>query len=148
MTDAHGVTHGATLTVRDKTGVAEVSVDGTLAAQEILLSIRYDAAFNPRLEGLYKVRVGEDAYAVTQMEATSARHAFASFDEPRFKTPFDLTLTVLRDEVAVLYASQVAEAANRTPFFQWLQSNHDTLARAAVRPLNALRSQLRRVFLY
>ncbi len=109
VTDAHGVTHGATLTVRDKTGVAEVAFDGLLAAQDIELSIRYDAAFNPRLEGLYKVRVGEDAYAVTQMEAISARYAFPSFDEPRFKTPFDLTLTVPRDEVAVANTQSVGE---------------------------------------
>jgi len=35
------------------------------------------------------------------MEAISARYAFPGFDEPRFKTPFDITLTVPKDEAVV-----------------------------------------------
>jgi alanyl aminopeptidase len=99
--DAHGAAHKAAIAVRDSTGVAEVSFDRTLAAQDIELAIDYSAPFNAKLQGLYKVKVGDDAYAVTQMEATSARYAFPSFDEPRFKTPFSVTLTVPKDQVAI-----------------------------------------------
>ncbi|VCX11396.1 hypothetical protein BANRA_00002 [Acinetobacter baumannii] len=31
---------------------------------------------------------------MTQMEAISARQSFPSFDEPRFKTPFNIRLTI------------------------------------------------------
>jgi alanyl aminopeptidase len=109
LTDALGKTHKAQLAVRDPSGIAEVSFDGTLPAQEIELAIDYSAAFNAKLQGLYKVKVGNDAYAVTQMEATSARYAFPSFDEPRFKTPFDVTLTVPKDEVAIANTQPVKE---------------------------------------
>ena len=81
----------------------------TLPAQEIEVAIDYSAAFNAKLQGLYKVKVGDDAYAVTQMEPTSARYAFPSFDEPRFKTPFRVTLTVPKNEVAIANTQQIKE---------------------------------------
>jgi alanyl aminopeptidase len=109
LTDALGKAHKAKLEVRDPSGIAEVSFDGTLPAQEIELAIDYTAAFNSKLQGLYKVKVGDDAYAVTQMEATSARYAFPSFDEPRFKTPFNITLTVPKGEVAIANTRPVKE---------------------------------------
>jgi len=109
VTDARGKVHKAQLAVRDPSGVAEVSFGGTLPAQEIELAVDYSAAFNGKLQGLYKVKVGDDAYAVTQMEATSARYAFPSFDEPRFKTPFRVSLTVPKDEVAIANTRQIKE---------------------------------------
>jgi alanyl aminopeptidase len=128
VTDAAGKRHTATLAVRDPSGVAEVSFGGTLPAQQIELVIDYSAAFNAKLQGLYKVRVGEDAYAMTQMEPTSARYAFPSFDEPRFKTPFRVTLTVPKDAVAVANTRKIQErpAADR----QW-----KTLTFAPTKPL-------------
>jgi cytosol alanyl aminopeptidase len=100
LTDAAGKVHKATYAQHEE-GVARITFDGTLPAQDVELAFDYDAPFNTKLEGLYKVKVGDDTYAVTQMEAISARNAFPGFDEPRFKTPFDITLTVPKDEVAV-----------------------------------------------
>jgi alanyl aminopeptidase len=128
VTDAQGKVRKAQLTVRDPSGVAEVSFGDTLPAQEIELAIDYSAAFNAKLQGLYKVKVGDDAYAVTQMEATSARYAFPSFDEPRFKTPFGVTLTVPKDEVAVANTRQTAERPSADG--KW-----KTLTFAATKPL-------------
>ena len=100
LVDASGKTHKA-IYAAQKEGVAKISFDGTLPAQTIELVFDYSAAFNARLEGLYKVKVGDDSYAMTQMESISARNAFPGFDEPRFKTPFDVTLTVPKDDVVV-----------------------------------------------
>jgi alanyl aminopeptidase len=82
-------------------GVLEVRFGSTLPAGDIDLAFEYSAPFNGQLEGAYKVKVGDDAYVVTQMEPISARFAFPGFDEPRFKTPFDVALTVPADDVAV-----------------------------------------------
>ncbi len=65
-----------------------------IPAGEAQLVIDYQAPFNDALEGLYKVRSGAEDYAFTQFEASSARLAFPGFDEPAFKVPFDVSLTV------------------------------------------------------
>jgi alanyl aminopeptidase len=110
VTDSAGKTAKARFAIRDPSGVAEVSFAATLPAQEIELAIDYSAPFSPQqFQGLYKAKVGDDVYAITQMEAVSARYAFPGFDEPRFKTPFDVTLTVPRDETAIANTRQVRE---------------------------------------
>jgi len=101
LIDAAGARHEADVTLRDPSGVVEVAFGATLPAQEADLVIEYGAAYNRKLQGLYKVDVGSDAYVVTQMESISARYAFPCFDEPRFKTPFDVTVTVPKADVAV-----------------------------------------------
>ncbi|MGN6328711.1 MAG: M1 family metallopeptidase, partial [Rhodanobacter sp.] len=44
-------------------------------------------------------------------EPISARYAFPGFDEPDFKTPFDISLTIPNDEKAVANTKQVKEVA-------------------------------------
>lgn len=105
----------------DDEGVAVLRLRGVLPAGEATIRIEYDAPFNRALRGLYRVDEGGHSYAFTQFEATSARLAFPSFDEPAFKTPFDVTLTVRRDHVAVFNTpaaeeTQVAEDLKRVRF--------------------------------
>jgi aminopeptidase N len=105
----NGATVDAKALAHAEVGVLEVQFGKTLAGGDIELAFAYTAPFNGKLEGLYKVKVGDDAYAVTQMEPISARRAFPGFDEPRFKVPFDIELTVPTDEVAVANTRQTAE---------------------------------------
>jgi alanyl aminopeptidase len=91
------------------TGVVAIRVDDPLEPGRAVLRIRYRADFSEDLEGLYRVEAGDAAYAVTQFEAISARRAFPSFDEPTFKTPFDVTLTVPSAHVAVANTLVVSE---------------------------------------
>ncbi|MGE3636700.1 MAG: M1 family metallopeptidase, partial [Sandaracinaceae bacterium] len=83
------------------TGVAMVSLDAPLPAGQATLVFDYDAPFDRQLKGLYRVDTGGESYAFTQFEATSARYAFPCFDEPRFKTPFSVTLAVQQDHEAI-----------------------------------------------
>jgi alanyl aminopeptidase len=106
LTDAAGKTSKATLAATDPSGVVDVAFGATLPAQEIDLAFVYSAPFNAKLQGIYKVKVGDDAYVTSQMESISARYAFPGFDEPRFKTPFAITLTVPKDEVAIANTQQ------------------------------------------
>ncbi len=82
-------------------GVASLRAESEVPAGEAILSITYDAPFDRQLKGLYRVDTGGRSYAFTQFEATSARIAFPCFDEPRFKTPFELTLAVPDDDTAI-----------------------------------------------
>ncbi|SFR88752.1 alanyl aminopeptidase [Dyella sp. OK004] len=110
ITDAKGKKHaGKYEDVAPKEGVVRVDLGGTLQPQELSVAIEYTAPLNQQLQGLYKVSHEGQPYAMTQMEPISARFAFPGFDEPSFKTPFDLTLTIPNDEVGIANTKQVKE---------------------------------------
>jgi alanyl aminopeptidase len=92
-----------------KTGVARIDFGTTLQPQDLILTIVYSAPFNGELEGLYKVSYEGRPYAMTQMEAISARLAFPGFDEPSFKTPYDIQLTIPADLQGVANTAQVKQ---------------------------------------
>jgi alanyl aminopeptidase len=108
-------------------GVAKLTASAPLPAGELTLTFRYDAPFNTNLEGLHTVEQGGEKYAFTQFEATSARLAFPSFDEPAFKVPFDVELTVPADYTGIANTPQIAEQSNAEGF--------KTLTFATTKPL-------------
>ena len=91
----------------------EVDVSGVLkltAAQEIpagkaAIEVAFDAPFG-ELQGAYKVKPDGRDYVVTQMEPLGARYTFPGFDEPSFKQPWDITLVVPKDDVAVANSAE------------------------------------------
>ena len=93
----------------DEEGVARLSLSREAAAGKLALHLEYDAPFNPTLAGLYVASSGGERYASTQMEPTSARLALPCFDEPLFKTPWDLTVIAPQDEVVVGNTNAIEE---------------------------------------
>ncbi|MFI5308477.1 MAG: M1 family aminopeptidase [Polyangiales bacterium] len=89
-------------------GVARLDFESPLPAGKAVLELVYDAPFGAQLAGLYRVRSDGKAYAFTQFEPVSAREAFPCFDEPAFKTPFDVTLTVGAADVAIANTPELA----------------------------------------
>jgi cytosol alanyl aminopeptidase len=59
--------------------------------------------------GVFKQTVGDASYVYTQFEAVYARRGFPCFDEPDNKVPWQLTLDVPRQLVAVANSPQVSE---------------------------------------
>jgi alanyl aminopeptidase len=92
-------------------GVARIDFPQPLPAGEAVLELDYEASFSDSRFGLYKVSSGADSYAFTQFESHYARQAFPCFDEPAFKTPFDVWLTVPDDQVAISNMPEVASEA-------------------------------------
>ena len=61
-------------------------------------------------DGLYVDIDGGERYVYTQFEAIDARRAIPSFDEPRFKVPWTVTLHVKKEHVALTNSPQVSES--------------------------------------
>ena len=74
-------------------GVSKIDFSGTVPEGNATLVIKYSAPYNMGLAGLYKATQNGRPYLATQMEPIDARRMFPGFDEPRFKTPWTLTVT-------------------------------------------------------
>jgi alanyl aminopeptidase len=88
----------------------DLSFDKAFTAGKAQLKL----VFTGRLEdkdsaGLFRQKEGGDWYAFTQFEDISARKAFPSFDEPSWKTPFTLSLTIPEKLTAVASTPMVKE---------------------------------------
>ena len=103
----------------DDTGLASLLVADEIKPQKATLELTYSAMFNRSLRGLYHVKEGGDDYAFTQFEATDARAAFPCFDEPRFKVPFEFTISAKSSDKVVFNTPPASEAKpmDKTPGF-------------------------------
>jgi aminopeptidase N len=93
------------------TGVARVSIAGALPVGPATLHFRYRAQLQTSAQGLYRTHAGQDWYAFSQLEAIDARRVFPGFDEPRFKTPFDLTILTHTGDLAVTNTPEIRSVA-------------------------------------
>ena len=87
--------------VDEERGLASITLDRPVGPGAVRVRVGYDAPFDRTLRGLYIVEQAGERYAFTQMEPLSARRVFPCFDEPSFKTPFDVTLIVPPEHEAI-----------------------------------------------
>jgi aminopeptidase N len=87
---------------------ATFTVSTPLAPGSAAIRIKYSGILNNELRGFYAGKQDDGhRYAATQLEATDARRAFPSFDEPAYKATFEVTvvadkgLTVISNTKAV-----------------------------------------------
>lgn len=76
--------------------------------------LSYTGILNGELRGLYLGRQANgEKYAVTQFEATDARRAFPSFDEPAYKATFDVTVIADKAHIAISNGKVVSDTPSR-----------------------------------
>jgi alanyl aminopeptidase len=80
---------------------ARVTLAAPLAPGAYTLVVPFHKSYNTRAIALYRVVTGGRAYLFTQFEDTEAREAFPCWDEPEFKIPWSMTLTVPATDLAV-----------------------------------------------
>ena len=81
------------------------------------IHVKYDGVVSDKdYNGIFRQKQDDRWYLFTQFESLGARRAFPSFDEPKFKVPFSVTLTVPADHVV----------ASNTPQLQSLSSEGKT----------------------
>jgi len=106
ITSGHS-TQKATVTLDKDKETATLAVDHPIPPGPATIQTRYHGILNDQLRGFY---LGKDSdgrkYAATQFEATDARRAFPSFDEPAYKAIFDVTV-VTDDGLTVISNTKV-----------------------------------------
>ncbi len=90
-------------------GLAKLTFDKPLPKGKVRLHLAWDAPWDPQLSGLYLTKEDGESYVGSQFETHFARRAFPCFDDPQFKTPFDLTLVVDAKHVAVSNTNRASE---------------------------------------
>jgi aminopeptidase N len=99
---AGGATQKAKITPEKDKEMVVLAIEKPLAAGQATIHITYSGILNSEMRGFY---IGKDdkgrEYAATQFEATDARRAFPSFDEPDYKATFDITTVADKGMVAI-----------------------------------------------
>jgi len=105
-----GLTQQATVTPDKEKEMAKLVVEKRLSAGPATIQVRFKGLLNDELRGFY---LGKDEqsrkYAVTQFEATDARRAFPSFDEPAYKATFDITVVAEKKHVVISNARVLSD---------------------------------------
>ncbi|HEX4786560.1 MAG TPA: M1 family aminopeptidase [Candidatus Sulfotelmatobacter sp.] len=97
-----GTTQKARVTPEKEKEMVVLGVEKPLPAGPATVHINYTGILNDEMRGLY---LGKDdqgrKYAASQFEATDARRAFPSFDEPEYKATFDIAAVADKGQVAI-----------------------------------------------
>jgi len=94
-------TQPASVSLDQEKETATLTVAGALPSGPATIAIRYTGLLNDKLRGFYLSRANNRKYAITQLEATDARRAFPSFDEPALKATFALSATIDAGDTAI-----------------------------------------------
>ena len=94
-----------------------LTTDQAVGPGRAVISIRYRAPLSAKdVSGPFRKKVAGRWYAFTVFTPIEARRAFPCFDEPRFKTPWELSIQVRRTEKAFANAPEVSETEQANGF--------------------------------
>jgi len=106
---AGGRMQTARVALDDRNEMATLTVPRALPKGTASIQITYKGILNDKLRGFYLSKANGRRYAVTQMEATDARRAFPSWDEPAYKATFDVSLMIDAGDTAISNGAQVSD---------------------------------------
>jgi aminopeptidase N len=95
--------------------MATLTVPEQLAAGAASIRIRFTGKLNNELRGFYLGHENKRTYAATQFEATDARRAFPSFDEPQYKATFDISAIADKGDIAVSNGKVISDTPGPGP---------------------------------
>jgi aminopeptidase N len=110
-----GRTQTARVTLDEARETATFTVPQPIAEGRATIQITYSGILNDKLRGFYISKANGRKYAVSQLEATDARRAFPSFDEPAFKATFDISLMVDSADTAISNGKQLSDTPGPEP---------------------------------
>ena len=119
----------------------EVVAASPLAPGAYSLEVAFANEYGTRSTGLYKSVFEGEPYLFTQLQAVDAREAFPTWDEPGFKIPWQMVLTVPEGAVAVTNTPEIARASaggRTTVTFARTQPLPSYLLAIAVGPLETV----------
>ncbi|HEU4731147.1 MAG TPA: M1 family metallopeptidase [Kofleriaceae bacterium] len=100
VTTASGARLAARWEERDPLGVVRVTLPSAVSG-DATLRVAFEAGYDAQLAGVYRVRTSVGPAVFSKFEAIYARRAFPCFDEPAFKIPYDIALTVPRADAVI-----------------------------------------------
>jgi alanyl aminopeptidase len=87
-----------------------LELDSPVGPGPATISIHYRGKLEETaVAGPYRNKVAGDWYAFTTFTPIDARRAFPCFDEPRFKTPWEISIRIKRTDKAFSNAPQISE---------------------------------------
>jgi alanyl aminopeptidase len=108
---AGGKTQTATVAPGNEQFVG-LRLPAAVAAGAARLHLRYKGKISDKSsEGIFSGHDSNETYLFTQFEEIDARRAYPCFDQPNFKTPWQVTLHVKKDQLAFSNTPQVSEMA-------------------------------------
>jgi alanyl aminopeptidase len=125
-------------TTEPKLGLVTLTAPAPLPPGGYVLELSFTGTYAKNSLGLYKTINHGDAYLFTQFEANHARQAFPCWDEPGFKIPWQLNLTVPAGLEVVANAAPAQESragAMKTVHFGRTPPMPSYLVALAVGPL-------------
>ncbi len=129
-----------TVTDAGDRGTRRASATSDLAPGDYVLSIAFSKPYNTRAVGLYRAHHEGRSYLFSQMESLDCRKAFPCWDEPSYKIPWQMTITLPLQQEAVTNSpveNETRGAATKTLVFKRLPPTSSYLIAIAAGPLES-----------
>jgi len=95
-------------------GLIYVTTKNKLSLGSYSLEIDFNKDYNTKAIGLYRMEQDGTGYLFTQFEAVDARKAFPCWDEPIYKSPFQMTIHIPEGQEAVTNTPIATEDVSST----------------------------------